>query len=331
MVGRHQEPAARIDEIDAVMLPVGEVGHRLQPVSCGPFLGRKQNRRRAIGERRRIGRRQRAVRLVEGRLKLGDLFEGDILAQIVVAEDARRRHEQIVEEARIIGGRRPLVAAKGKLILIGARDAPLLGHKLAMLPHGKAGARLRVRRRGDGDVAKREAAEEGGRLARDRLFGADLREPLGEGALQFDRRVRDRIGAGRDGAVDLSDRDFRRAAERRLQARAAGLGQRDARRILAKLRADDRFPREIEVLGVGYDRAAHHFVDMFAGKAVFVDEAVQGRRHEVEIGEIVIAGGAAAEGRANPADDGHFAQSLLHRIAPASCPSAWLEQAAEKA
>ena len=40
--------------------------------------------------------------------------------------------------------------------------------------------------------------------------------------------------------------------------------QRDAGRILAQLRADDGFARQVEILGVGYDRAADHFVDVLA-------------------------------------------------------------------
>ena len=208
------------------------------------------------------------------------------------------------------------MAAKGKLVLIGARDLPFLGHQLAMLPHRKAGARFGVGGRAYRNIAQREAAQRAC-LAGERLFRAELRKPFGERALQLDRRIGHGVGAGGDGGIDLADRDFRRTAERRLQARAAGLRQRNARRILTKLRADDRFARQVEILGVGYDRAADHLVDVLALELIFLDEAVQRRRHEVEIGLVVIAGVASAKGCAHPADDGHLAHSLLHRSAPA--------------
>ncbi len=315
MVGRHEETVLRVHEVDGVVLAVSEIGLRLQPMRFRPFLGGEQNRRRAVRQRRGVGRGQRAVRLVEGGLKLCDLLDTDVGPQIIVAEHARSRDNQIVEEPQIVGRRRALMAAESKLVLLRARDMPLLRHQFAMLAHGKAGARLGVGRRRHGEVAERKAADERGRLFGHRFFRADLCEPLGEGALQLDGRIGHGVGAGRNRHLDLPRRDFRRAAERRLQARAASLGQRNARRVLAELRADDGLARQIEILGVGDDGAAHHFVDVLALKAIFLDKGVQRRRHQVEIGEVVISGVAPAEGRADAAYNGHFAQSL-HRNLP---------------
>ena len=281
----------------------------------GPVLRSEQYGRCAVRERGRIRGRQRAIFLVERGRKLGNFFEADVLAQIVVVEHARGRHDKIVEKARIVGRRRPFVAAKSELVLIGARDPPFLRHQLAMLPHGEAGARLGVGGRADRNIAQRKAAQRAC-LAGQRLLRAELRKPFGEGALQLDRRIGHGIGAGGDGGIDLADRDFRRAAERRLQACAASLGQRDAWRVLAKLRADDCFARQIEILGVRDDRAADDFVDVLAFKLIFLDEAVQRRRHQIQVREVVITGVAPAKGCAHPADDGHLAQSLLHEHAP---------------
>ena len=249
-------------------------------------------------------------------LKLRDFFEADVLAQIVVAEHAGRRHDEIVEKARIVGRRRPLVASKGELVLIGARDLPFLGHQLAMLPHGEAGARLGVGGRADRNIAQREAAEASlpcrlsvfsvlnfaSRLAKERFSSIGGSETVSE-------------------PVAMAESIWPIAIFAALPSAACRLvpqawRQRDAGRVLAKLGADDGFARQVEVLGVRDDRAADHLVDVLAFKLIFLDEAVQRRRHQVEVRQVVITGVAPAKGCAHPADDGHLAQSLLHEMLP---------------
>ncbi len=84
---------------------------------------------------------------VENRLQLGHFLQGNVLADVVVAEHAGAGDDEVVHEAFVIGGCRLFVALIGQQILCLAGDAPFLGHQLAMLAHAEAGARLGGRRR----------------------------------------------------------------------------------------------------------------------------------------------------------------------------------------
>src|SRR5678816_2063383 len=56
--------------------------------------------------------------------------------------DSAERHHQVLVEAGEPGRGGVLVAGERDLVLLPARDVPLLGHLLAVLPHRHAGARL---------------------------------------------------------------------------------------------------------------------------------------------------------------------------------------------
>ena len=75
---------------------------------------------------------------VEDWLQLSHFLQGDVLAEIVVAEHAGAWDDEIVHEALVIGGSRLLVAFIGQQVLRLAGDSPFLGHQLAMLAHARA-------------------------------------------------------------------------------------------------------------------------------------------------------------------------------------------------
>src|SRR5215475_8133370 len=108
------------------MLTGSKIGHGLEPVFRGPILRRDQDGRCAIGERRRVCRRQRAVLAIENWLELRDFCKVDIRSEIIVAEDAGGWNQKIVKKARIVGRGGLFVALISELILSGPADMPFL-------------------------------------------------------------------------------------------------------------------------------------------------------------------------------------------------------------
>ena len=101
---------------------------------------------------------------------------------------------------------------------------------------------------------------------------------------------------------------------RRLEARAAGLHQRDAGRRGRELGAEHGLAREIEILGVRDDRAADDLVDVHALQVVLVDETVERRRHHVEVRQIGVKRVRAAERSAHSANDADAPHGLRHEV-----------------
>jgi hypothetical protein len=77
----------------------------------------------------------------------------------------------------------------------------------------------------------------------------------------------------------------------------------------SKFAADHRLAGEIPVLGVRYDCAPDHLVDMHSVKREAIDETAKGRGQHVEIGELSIGRVRAAERDAHAAKDQQRAAS----------------------
>ena len=164
---RHQQPLA-LDEVVGRGLRVGEVGLHGQRRAWPPTPRDASSTAAAPSV---SGVELAAVSvprsdLSNAGLSVRDLLQADVLAQVVVAEHAGERHDQVVHVAGAIGLGRLPVALVGQLVLLGAGDLPLLRHQLGVLAHGQARARLadvgRLRRQ----LAGREALEGREPLAR---------------------------------------------------------------------------------------------------------------------------------------------------------------------
>src|SRR5205814_4788996 len=89
---------------------------------------------RSVVDPRRVARSNRAV-LAECRLQRCELLERRIGTWVLVAHHVPDRHELVVEAARGIGRRPPLLRFERKRVLVRTRDVAALGDVLAGLAH----------------------------------------------------------------------------------------------------------------------------------------------------------------------------------------------------
>src|SRR5690606_30448726 len=99
---------------------------RLVAVRARPFLAGEQARGGAVGERGGVagGQRAAARRPVEGGLERGQLVDGGVGTQDVVARNATEADHQVVEETALVGRRQLAVRGHRQLVLRIARDVP---------------------------------------------------------------------------------------------------------------------------------------------------------------------------------------------------------------
>ncbi len=310
--GGHQQAFA-VHKVDGRVLRVRDVGEDGQAALGRPLLRGQQHAGRAVGERRGVGCGEgRALALVEGRAQRRDLFQADVVAQVVVAIDAGEGDDEIVHPALAVGGGGLVVALVGELVLLLAGDAPILGHQLRVLAHGQARARLARGGRQRRQLGQRQALE-GAEPHAEGLGVLRLDEALGKLLLEDDGRIRRGVGADGDAALDLARGDLGGDGAGRLQARAAGLLHGHAGRGGREPRIEHGLARKVPVARVGDDGAARHLVDVQAGEVVLLHETVEGRRHHVEVRLVGVERVGPAEGNADGADHGGLAQArLLH-------------------
>ncbi|MNJ55667.1 hypothetical protein D3C77_511740 [compost metagenome] len=73
---RHQQPFLAFDEVHGRRFAIDQIGQHVQIVLAGPVFTAQQYHRSAIGQRRRVTRRQAAlVATLEGRFEAGELLE----------------------------------------------------------------------------------------------------------------------------------------------------------------------------------------------------------------------------------------------------------------
>src|SRR5207244_6009161 len=121
-----------------------------------------------VGERRGVSRGDRALAAlsVERRLQLRQALEARVRARKTVARHAFDGNDQVVEESGFLTRQGLLVAGQRDLVLGIARDAPGLGHFLAVLAHALAGGTVRYCKHVQSDVARPEVLEQGEPLRR---------------------------------------------------------------------------------------------------------------------------------------------------------------------
>src|SRR5690606_11947533 len=94
-------------------------------------------------QRRAVAGRQRAARAaIEHGLQPRELLEARVGANVVVALDALIRNHEIGVEAVAVSAVRVPMARERELVLLLARDLPLLRRDLRALAHREPGARL---------------------------------------------------------------------------------------------------------------------------------------------------------------------------------------------
>src|SRR5690606_8071182 len=129
--------------------------------------------------------------------------------QIVVATDTLILDEQVVEEARVVGRGRVLVARESEPVLLLARDVPLLRRDLHALAHREPGPGLDDAREARFEVLRPQL--EPRRQALDgRATSPALEQNRAIPLRVHQRHVADTVGAARDPGIDDADRDLAR-------------------------------------------------------------------------------------------------------------------------
>jgi len=128
----HQELPVRIDRCKGVR---PEVGLGCVPESLGDRLVHEQQRRSTVGQRRRVGSRDRTVLAVEHRLEACEFLDrrvcpGDrvTLYRVLVPRRNRVGHHLVVENPRFECFDGLGMGSEGKLVLSFPCDAVLFGH-----------------------------------------------------------------------------------------------------------------------------------------------------------------------------------------------------------
>ena len=224
------------------------------PVLGGPLLAGQQHRRGAVGERRRVAGRHRALGAAEHRLQLGQLLERRVGAQVLVALETEKGHDQIVEPAGVVGGGQVVMAADGELVLLLAADPPLGGHDRGVLAHRQPGAGLGVA--GDlRDELLRAQPGEGAQPRRIGLGPVELEQHLAQVLVERERRVGGGVHAAGDADVDLAERDLVGDQDRGLEPGAARLLDVVGRGLGGELGAEHGLAGQVEVTAVLEHRA----------------------------------------------------------------------------
>ena len=315
--GRGHQQAFAVHEVHRGHLRVHQVGLDFQVVGLGPVFRGQQRGGSAIGERGGVAGGQRALArgLVEGGLERGEFFRRGVRAQDVVALQAAERHHQVVEEAAPIGGGGILVRRRGQRVLRLARDLPLPGHRLAVLAHGLAGARLAHARELGLEFLEREALEglEAG-AGGARHVGVEQAAP--QALAHHDRHVGRGVRAAADAGFDLPQGDLVRHHDHGVQAGAAGALQRDARRGGRQARRQRGLAAQVPVAAVLEHRAHGHFAQHFTVQLELLDQRAERLDRHAQVAHVVIRRVVAAEGDADAADDGDTTggQHRLHSL-----------------
>ncbi len=305
---RHQQALLAIDEVHRRRLAVLEIGQDRQAARLRPLLAGQQYHRGAVGQRRRVGRREGAARTaLEHRLEGADLLQVDIRAQVLVAGQAAERRHQVVLPALLIGRGQLVVALEGQPVLLVAGDLPGLRHQFAGLPHRQPGARLAVARDGRDHVARADL-QQALELVQVALAAVGLEENLAQALVDPDRRVGSGIDAAGDAAVDLPEGDLVGHQDRRLQAGTAGLLDIVGRGFRGQARTEHAFAGQVEVARMLQHGAGHHLAKALSVQVVALHQAFQGGSEHLLVARRGVHGVRAGEGNTVAADNGDPAQ-----------------------
>ncbi len=255
-----------------------------------PVLRGEQHRGGAVAERGAVaGGHGGCLALAEDRLEGGELLDGRVRTQVVVALDAAEGGDLVVEEATVVRRRHLLVRRGGQLVLRLAGDPPLQRGEGGVLAHRQPGAGLAVLRDLQADVAGADLAQRG-QLAHGVPSAVDPHQLLAEPVADRDRSVRGGVGATGDADVDLAQGDLVRDLDRGLEPGAARLLDVGGRGLGRELRAEHRLARQVEVAGVLEHRAGDHLAEALALEAVAGHEPVDGGGQHLLVGDVGVDG-----------------------------------------
>ncbi|MNQ70730.1 hypothetical protein D3C85_853740 [compost metagenome] len=301
--GRHQEPLIAVDEVHRRRLSGAEVGQNRQTARPGPVLAGQQHGRGAVTQGGGVGRRQGAVRPVEHRLHRRQLGRVDVGPQVVVALLPPEGRDLTVKQPGLPGGGGVAVAGDGQGVLILARDAPALGHQLAVLAHRQAGARLGVARRLGPEGGGQAGAGQGLQTTEIGLLAVGGQQGLAEAVVQGDRRVRGGVHPARDPDLDLAQGDLVGDENGRLQPGAAGLLHVIGRGVVADGGVQQALAGQGDVARQLQHRPRRHLAQPQAVQVETVGQALQGGGQHLLIGGLGIGGVRPREGDAIAAED----------------------------
>ena len=247
--GRHQQALLLANVVDAGGLGAGEVRLHRNPALGRPRFAREQHRGGTVAEWCRVSGRHRPLRPTEHGIELGELLQARICSQVLITLESEKRRHEVIEEALVVRGRQTVVTAHGELVLLLTADPPLARHQRRVLAHREAGARLRVLRDRGHDLLRPQLRQRTQPPAV-RLGPLGLEQYRAEVLVERDRRVRGRVRARGDPALDLPERDLVRDEDRGLEARPARLLDVVGRCLSRELGPEHRFTGEIEITAV---------------------------------------------------------------------------------
>src|SRR5581483_1321804 len=229
----------------------------------------------------------------------------------VVSIQAVERKDEAVEEAGLPRRRGLVMALGGELVLLAPADAPLLRHLLAVLAHREPGPRLGDPGRRGLEILQgkaRPGLEALGEAAPARAPQHDLLQLAAVG----ERDVARAVGAARDRALDLAERNAVRELQRSREARAAGALQVVGGRLRIEAAAERALACEVPVARVLDDRARRHLADPLALQRIFVHQEAKGRGQHVLVAELRIGAVGARERNTRAAEDRDATGELRH-------------------
>jgi hypothetical protein len=300
--GGHEQALVAVDVVDRGGGRIDEAGQQGQAVLPRPLLGGKQHHAGAVGQGGGVaGRHGGALALTEDRREAGELLDGGVGAQVLVAGQAEVGREQVVEEAAVVGRRELVVAGGGKLVLGLAGDAPVGRGQGLVLTHGQAGARLGVARDLGDDLAGAQAGQGLDPVA-EAAGPVGLQQRPAQPFVDRDRRVAGGVDASGDAALHLAEGDLVGDEDRGLQAGAAGLLHVIGRRPGRQVRAEDGLAGQVEVTAVLEHRAGSDLADLLPGEAAAGHQAVNGGGEHVLVRRVGVGAVLAGERDAVGAD-----------------------------
>ena len=282
--GGHQQALVAADVVDGGRRDVRQVGEHRDVVGLGPLLAGQQHRGGAVGQRGRVARGHGgALALAEHRLELGELVHRAVRAQVLVLGHALERGDQVVEEAAVVGGGEPVVAARGQLVLGFAGDLPGQRGLRRVLTHGQTGARLGVLRDLRHHVLRPGAGQRLD-LGAGGLGVVGLEQHPAEVVVDRDGGVAGGVHTAADADLDLAERDLVGDRDDRFQPGRARHLHVVGGRARVELGAQHGFAGEVEVAAVLEHGAGDELVDGLVREAEPRDQPVERGGEHVLVG-----------------------------------------------
>mmetsp|Transcript_19613 Transcript_19613/g.61679 ORF Transcript_19613/g.61679 Transcript_19613/m.61679 type:complete len:279 (-) Transcript_19613:168-1004(-) len=258
-VGRSEEEL--LEGVDGGEVKVLDVclGRHLELGGLG--LAHDESGGGAVGEKARVRRGVRPVRLDEGGLKLGELL-GTRDANAVLGQVGRERRDELVRvETGGVRLGRLRMRPRGVLVLRLPGDAKFRRETVRGVPHDLAGRVVGDLRRFGREIFHRESAQQAESASRALLQRLARREQaLADGTRVPNRDVRERLAAPRQHDVRLPGEDLLGALTDRRARRDASHRHRVRRHRLWDPRVHRRLARDVRRPRLHHHRPVQHVV-----------------------------------------------------------------------